>query len=415
MPTVYSITNGCDEGQLKSMRIQQFFTKNGFAVGDSLTQADYVIFFACGLTEAKEEQSILMIKKLQKQKKSEANLIVWGCLPKISTRRLKEVYDGPSVGPKDLEFFEKIPSGVTVPIEEVNANSILGKDCLGVPEISQPLPFDPVDDALIHLKKLMDRVRLPKRKWLFDSSSYFIRVAEGCMGNCTYCSERPAWGRVKSRPIEKIVKEFECGLAKGFKRFFLVAADLGSYGIDLNCDAIDLLSALVQTGRQRDFNLIINQMNPADLIKMLPRLEEVFASGKIEAIGCQVESGSDRIIKLMGRKYTAKSWKDCMLRINKKFPFIRLSTHIMIGFPGETEKDFSKTLGLLDFPLFVDWVGFFIFSARPTVYASRMPGQVSLDTKQARFRRLFRKYLLMYTLNVMLGNLRYLKSKIWFL
>jgi tRNA A37 methylthiotransferase MiaB len=414
MPTVYSITNGCDEGQLKSMHVQQFFLRNGFAASDSLTQADYVIFFACGLTEPKEEQSILMIKKLQKQKKSGASLIVWGCLPKISTKHLKEVYDGPSVGPKDLEYFEKILSGAAVPIEEANANSIIVKDTLGVPEITQPLPFDPVNDALIHLKKVMDRVRLPKRKWLFDSSSYFIRVAEGCMGNCTYCSERPAWGRVRSRPIEKIVKEFECGLAKGFKRFFLVAADLGSYGIDLNCDAIDLLNALVQTGGQRDFNLIINQMNPADLIKMLPRLEEVFASGKIEALGCQVESGSNRIIKLMGRNYTAESWKDCMLRINKKFPFIRLSTHLMIGFPGETEKDFSETLRLLDFPLFIDWVGFFIFSARPTVYASRMPGQVSLDTKQVRFRRLFRKYLLMYAMNVMLGNLRYLKSKIWF-
>jgi len=169
---------------------------------------------------------------------------------------------------------------------------------------------------------------------------------------------------VRSRPIQKIVREFECGLAKGFKRFFLVSADLGTYGIDLGCGAIDLLSELVKAGGERDFGLIINQMNPADLIKLLPRLEAVFASGKIEAVGCQVESGSDRIIKLMGRNYTAQSWRDCMLGINKKFPFVRLSTHIMIGFPGETEEDFIETLHLLDFPLFIDWVGFFIFSAR---------------------------------------------------
>lgn len=414
MTSVYSITNGCDEGQLKSMHVQQFFLENGFTVSESIPQADYVIFFACGLTEPKEKQSILMIKKLQKLKKSGANLIVWGCLPKISSKSLKEVYDGPIVGPKDVEFFEQVLCGNTVPIDEVSANAVLPAETLGVPEISQPLPFDPVSDALIHMKKWVDRVRLPQRKWLFDSSSYFIRVSEGCMGNCTYCSERPAWGRVKSRPIKKIVEEFEYGLAKGFKRFFLVSADLGTYGIDLNCDASDLLRELVEKGGERNFGLIINQMNPADLIKLLPGLEEVFASGKIEAVGCQVESGSNRIIKLMGRKYTVESWRDCMLRINKKFPFVRLSTHIMIGFPGETGEDFSETLQLLDFPLFIDWVGFFIFSARPTVYASRLPDQVSLETKQLRFRRLYRKYLFMYALNVALGNIRYLKSKIHF-
>ena len=64
-PTLFSITNGCDEGQLKSMHVQQFFLKNGFSVTGDLTRADLVVFFACGLTEPKEKQSILMIKKLQ--------------------------------------------------------------------------------------------------------------------------------------------------------------------------------------------------------------------------------------------------------------------------------------------------------------------------------------------------------------
>ena len=190
---------------------------------------------------------------------------------------------------------------------------------------------------------------------------------------------------------------------------------MGSYGIDLNHNAIDLLKCIVQAGEKKDFRLIINQMNPSDFIKLLPGLEDVLASGKIEAIGCQVESGSDRIIKLMDRKYTAESWRDCMLRINKKFPFVRLSTHIMIGFPGETEEDFNKTLKLLDFPLFIDWVGFFLFSARPTVYASRLPDPVSLETKQLRFKRLYRKYLFMYALNVVLRNIRYLKLSIHFI
>ncbi len=71
MAKLYSITNGCDEGQLKSMHVQQFFLKNGFTLTDDVAQADFIVFFACGLTEPKEKQSILMIKKLQEQKKSQ--------------------------------------------------------------------------------------------------------------------------------------------------------------------------------------------------------------------------------------------------------------------------------------------------------------------------------------------------------
>jgi tRNA A37 methylthiotransferase MiaB len=412
MPEAYIVTNGCEEGQLKSMHVQRFFQENGFKITNDPTKADFVIFFACGLTEPKEKQSMLMLKKLESQKKDKTNLIVWGCLPKINPKLLREVYDGPIVGPKDMEFFEKVLSQTVVPIYEVSANAIVPKETLGIPEIGPKLPYDPISDALFHIKKRVDRVRLPQRKWLFDASSFFIRVAEGCTGNCTYCSERPAWGGVRSRPIEKIIKEFKLGLERGFKRFFLVAADLGSYGIDLDCNAIDLLTEILRAGEGRDFNLIINQMNPADLGRLLPDMEEILASGKIEAIGCQVESGSNRVIQLMGRKYAAESWRECMLRINKKFPFVRLSTHIMIGFPTETEEDFKETLNLLDFPLFIDWVGFFVFSPRPTVYASRLPGQVTDETKQLRFKKLYRKYLFMYTLNVLLGNLRYIRSRI---
>jgi tRNA A37 methylthiotransferase MiaB len=408
---VCTITNGCDEGQLKSKRVQRFFLKNGFSAVADLSQADFVVFFACGLTIPKEKQSLLIIKKLKTQMKAGAKLLVWGCLSKINSKSLKEVYDGPVVGPKDLEYFESVIGELKVPINEISAITVVPKKTFGVPENKQPLPFDPVADLLMHIKKMIDHLRLPQRKWLFDTSSSFIRVAEGCTGNCTYCSERPAWGRVRSRPIAKITQDFALGLEKGFKRFFLVAADVGSYGVDLGCDAVDLLKEILRIGEGYNYALIINQINPRDLVRLFPRLEEIFASGKIEAVGCQVESGSNRIIRLMGRKYSARSWRDIMLRINKKYPFVRLSTHIMIGFPGETEEDFKRTLELLKFPLFIDWIGFFIFSPRPTIFASRLPCQIPEKMKQLRFKKIYRKFLLAHILNVLLGNVRYLLSK----
>jgi tRNA A37 methylthiotransferase MiaB len=411
MQRVYVATNGCDEGQLKSMHVQQYFIKNGFTVTKDPAQADYVVFFACGLTNLKEKHSILMIKRLQAATQNSAKFVLWGCLTKQNPKCLSGIYDGPLIGPRDTNYFENL-LGANFKIEDVSGNNLVLPDKQGEDEVCPKIAYDPIADILMHLMKNVEKIRLPRRKWLFDADSYFIRVSEGCEGKCTYCSERPAWGRVKSKSIQKIVEEFNVGLHQGYERFFLVAPDLGSYGIDTGSNLVELLQALVKLDEERHYQIILNQMNPVDLIRLLPGLEGVLASGKIEALGCQVESGSDRILQLMQRGYRAKDWRDCMLRISKKFPFVRLSTHIIIGFPSETEEDFAATIKLLDFPIFIDWVGFFLFSPRPTVYASRLPGQVPQYVKDERFKKIYRKYLFMNTLNIIIGNLRYYKSKV---
>lgn len=411
MSKVYVTTNGCDEGQLKSMRIQNFFTMNGFSVVKSPVDADLIILFACGLTNAKEKDSLLLIRKYKSQKRNDATLIVWGCLPKINPESLSKVYTGPIVGPKDVKFFENFIDKNEISIDNVYANTVIRKKTSET-QVETSMAYDPIIDILKKVNKRLDFIRIPRRKWLFDSNSFFIRVSEGCTKNCTYCSEKPAWGGVKSRPVEKIIEELKMGLRRGYTRFFIAAADLGSYGIDIESNPIELLSQMVEVEKGKNYNIIINQMHPSSLIKMLPCLEEIFASGKIEAIGCQVESGSSRLLKLMGRQYSPEKWRECMLRINKKFPLIRLSTHIMIGFPTETDKDFRATLKLLDFPLFIDWLGFFIYSPRPTECAHRLHSHVSSKIKEQRFKKLYRKYLFMYALNVVIGNIRYLLHRL---
>jgi MiaB/RimO family radical SAM methylthiotransferase len=411
MPKVYVATNGCDEGQLKSMHAKNFFIRNGFSEAKTSTDADYIVFFACGLTDPQEKDSLLLIRKFQTQKRKDAKLVVWGCLPKINPKSLKEIYEGPIIGPKDMEFFESLLEKTEVAINDVSANAVIRKETSGI-DVAPKMAYDPVIDILRNINKRLDKIRLPRRKWLFDSNSFFIRISEGCTGNCTYCSEKPAWGGVKSRSVEKIVEEFKLGLRKGYTRFFLASADVGSYGIDIGSNVVDLLNEIVKIDEHKDYQVIINQMYPSSLKKLLPALEEIFASGKIEALGCQVESGSNRILKLMGRRYAAEDWTACMLRINKKFPFIRLSTHILIGFPTETDEDFDATLKLFNFPLFVDWLGAFFYSSRPTECAHRLPLHVSLRVKEQRFKKLYRKYLFMYSLNVILGDIRYILSKL---
>ena len=184
-----------------------------------------------------------------------------------------------------------------------------------------------------------------------DEDMFYLRVAEGCTGHCTYCSEKLAWGRIKSRPIQEVIAEFKIGVQRGYRRFFICAEDLGSYGYDLDFTFIDLLSEIIDEDKRGDCRLIIDQFNPKFLKPSLPQLADIFASGRIELFNCQVQSGSNRILRRMGREYSSEEWRDGMLAINRRFPQVRLGTHLMVGFPSETESDFEETLKLLDYPL----------------------------------------------------------------
>ena len=386
-------TNGCVEGQLSSTYVEQFFKKNNVEVTKDLTEANMVFFWACGLTEKREKDSLAVMREIQHKMKPDARLIVWGCLPRINPKSLATVYDGPILGPDDKNFFEGTLEKVISPFDPMEigwAQNMLvpSQDC---PE-PKGQPADAFADALILLKNDWGRLWERARK----NVKYFIRVASGCTGRCTYCSERCAFGKVKSRPVNSVLSDLERGLANGYNRFSLIATDLGAYGRDIGCTLPDLLEKMTGFTEKQDYKIILNQVNPFYLNEMFSGLEKNLASRKIETLNCPVQSGSEKILRLMGRQHTAKDWWNSMVRINRKFPNVKLSTHFMVGFPGETDEDFKATLRLLDYPLSLESIVIFKYSGRPRVYATRMPGQVSEETKELRSRMLQRRHLRRY-------------------
>lgn len=381
-------TNGCVEGQLSSTFIKQFFVKNGVTITDDPRQADFVIFYACGLTERKEKDSLSTCRKLSGLLKPTAKLIVWGCLPKINLEALKAIYDGPLIGPLNTKFFEGFLEKPLISVDSVGwgcaADMLVPSHTSVVSDRNTDVFTDSVSFLNRSWRKLWSRAH--KRR------IFFIRVSQGCTAHCTYCSERCAFGEIQSQPIETIISEFKRGLQQGYNSFSLIATDLGAYGLDKGYTLVDLLKEMIRIGGNRDYRIILNQVNPFYLERYLFELEPIFASGKIEELCCPVQSGRNRVLKLMGRKYTAEEWRKCLIEINTKFPHIRLGTQLMVGFPTETEEDFEATLKLLDYPLFLDSIYIFTFSKRPTVPIARMHEQVSEKTKDQRAERLQRKH-----------------------
>jgi MiaB/RimO family radical SAM methylthiotransferase len=377
---VYVTTNGCERARISSARVEQFFRVNNSSVVRDSTQADIVIFFACGLSKETESDSLIVIKKLKGRIKPSTRLFVWGCLPKIDTRSLARAYDGPTIGPLDVGYFEKILETAKIPFDDISVNAIASKKYSRNPSLARCMLF------------LLDGFLGYTKKDLWESRSlsrpvYWISVSTGCIDHCTYCSDRCAWGRVRSRPIHRIISEFKRGLKTGYDRFFLISSDLGAYGKDIGSTLPELLEEMVKTDTGRNYKIFMNHINPHHLKHLYHDLEDIFESGRIGVLGSQIQSGSNRILKLMGRRYTAEDWKEYMQRIHIRFPNIFLSTHFMVGYPTETDEDFKMTLKLID-QVFLDDAFIFKFSQRQNVPASRLPEQVSPKIVRKRYNTL---------------------------
>jgi len=348
------------------------------------------------LTMAREKDSLILIKRMQAKMKPQAKLIVWGCLPKINPMALSKIYSGPLVGPRDYDFFERI---LGKRISDSYGTNIGGSEEAYVVKEKSGLPVNNqsyfLTSGLLFFKNNWRGLCTRAAK----KTKYWINIASGCTGHCTYCSEHCAFGKIKSRPVKDIISNIEIGIRQNYTLFSIFATDVGAYGRDIGCNLADLLEEIIHLEAKRSFKLILNQVNPFYLKEMAPRLEKIFESGKIAAFDCPVQSGSNRLLKLMGRPYTADEWREYMVRISTRFPNIRLSTHFMVGFPTESDQDFRATMGLLDYPLFIDKMTIFRFSARPSVSASRISNQISEDIKESRSKQLYQKYAYMYLLN----------------
>lgn len=398
---VFIDTNGCTLGQLQSQRVHDFLERNDCTITyvTSPREADVTVFFACGLTDLSVRASLSMIRTYRSEKRPESELIVWGCLPMMDAVALAEVYDGPVVGPLDIEHFNRLLSERSVECQDVWSNTLLQRSdedrFCGLRYRST------VNDILRKTQGLINRMSDHHD----EEEPFYLRVSEGCNRHCTYCGERLAWGRLKSRPIVDVLSEYRIGLSAGHRRFFLCTEDLGSYGADLGVSCTDLLRAMIEEDRRGQSRLIVDQFNAESLLPNLNGLFEVLASGRIELFSCQVQSGSDQVLKRMGRRYSAADWREGMVRINRAFPDVKLATHIMVGFPGETEEDFRLTMKLLDLPLFLYACRVFVFSPKSGTAAARMGNQVPDDVKKNRMLRLTRKHLYMYALHSTAGRL----------
>ncbi|MFH0958176.1 MAG: radical SAM protein, partial [Pseudomonadota bacterium] len=198
-----------------------------------------------------------------------------------------------------------------------------------------------------------------------------IQISRGCISNCAYCTTKKARGALISSPPEKIIQRMNESLSAGIREFRFTSQDCGCYGLDIGTNLVGLLREVLK-GLDVDFKIRIGMMNPTHLKEFYKELFEVYKDPRIvKFLHLPVQSGSDEVLKNMGRGYTAADFAEIIKEARRQIQGIIIWTDIIVGFPEETDSDFEKSCELLR-EVHPDFINVSKFGVRPGTAAARM-------------------------------------------
>lgn len=368
MKTYYLASAGCPRRAVDSQKIADYLETNNLKYTQEVELADLIIVSTCAALKSREDLSKTAVTWYQEKKRPDAKIVVAGCLGKINPAVKKEFDDVAFISPREIDD-----------LDDLIAAKVRFKD---IPDPNQIGSFPLFPDKRERQAK-DDRINKRLDLGIDKKDLFTLRIATGCLGNCSYCAVKFAVGQLESKPLDTIVTEFQSGLEQGFKHFVLIAGDVGCYGVDIGISVVELLSTLFSI--EGDYKIIIKEFNAQWIVKYFIDLLALFKQHyqKIDYIVVPVQSASNRILRLMKRPYTIEDVKKYLNIFKKEVPGLQISTHIMVGFPGETEEDFKESLDFIkeyEFP-FVD---IYAYDDRPNTAASQMDGKFAPEVVEER-------------------------------
>lgn len=359
---VATIFYGCQMSERDAETLTAISTHKGYTVTKDLEDADLIIVNTCCVRESAENKIIGKIGQLKKikEKKPSLKIAVSGCMvqqPGIMERLKKRAsHVDIWTGTFDLENFENLLD-----------SALQGEKAILISEKAA---------------KTSEVVPLAEKGKLRVSQN----IMYGCDNYCAYCIVPYVRGRERSRPLNDIVNEIKELVASGSKEVTLLGQNVNSYGKQdgFSYDFADLLAEIDKVQGLRRIRFMTS--HPKDLSNKL--ITTVAQSQNIcEQFHLPFQAGSNRVLEAMNRKYTREYYMERVDNILREIPHARLSTDIIVGFPGETEEDFEQTLDLVSKVHFAQAFTF-MFSKRSGTAAADLPEQIPLEVKKHRLQRL---------------------------
>lgn len=357
------ITYGCQMNLHESEKLAGILSAKGYFPTDDEKQADVIVFNTCCIRENAEQHALGNLGALKYLKKQNPSLIIaiGGCMTQQPgvMEKIKESYPFVDIvfGTHNLERFG----------DYLDERTATKKKVLKVID----------DNGKIYEGTTPFRTSFPNA---------WVNIMQGCNNFCTYCIVPYVRGREKSRSEDAVFSEVQKLVLLGYKEVTLLGQNVNSYGKDLSggvsfATLIDKLKEVRGNFRLRFMTNHPKDLNE-DLVKAVSQNPHCCHS-----IHLPVQAGSNRILKLMNRKYTAEDYLEKVKLIRKYMPDCAITTDIMVGFPTETEEDFADTLKLVKEAEFSSAFTF-VYSRRKGTVADKMEGQIPEEIKKDRIMRL---------------------------
>ncbi|MGI6030707.1 MAG: tRNA (N6-isopentenyl adenosine(37)-C2)-methylthiotransferase MiaB [Eubacteriales bacterium] len=358
------VTYGCQQNENDSEKLRGMLEEMGYGFTDQLEQADLVLYNTCAVRENAELKVFGNVGALTHYKRRRPEMVIGlcGCMMQQ---------------PHVVEAIRKKYRHVDL-VFGTHTLYRFGEILLHTLQQRGERVFDVIDSDGQIAEGMPVRRDNPYTAW--------VSVMYGCNNFCTYCIVPYVRGRERSRQPEEIEKEVRQLVASGVKDITLLGQNVNSYGKDLP-DGLTFPQLLRRIDAiPGDFRLRFMTSHPKDAT---PELFQAMAECDKVAnyLHLPFQSGSDRILSVMNRRYTRSQYLEKLVDLRSRMPGIVLSSDIIVGFPGETEEDFEDTLSLVREVEF-DNLFTFLYSKRVGTPAAEMDGQVPEEVKHRRFDRL---------------------------
>lgn len=360
---VYIVTLGCQMNELDTQTMFGLLAGIGYERTDNVFEADLILYNTCSIRENPERKVYGQVHALKELKDANPDLIIGisGCMPQSKVERQKLWEQLPHV---DLIFgtmnIHRLPELVTQ-VQQTGQR---------VMEV-----WDEHGDIVEGLPVIRD-----------SDLKAFVTIIYGCDYRCSFCIVPQTRGRMRSRRAGYVIDEVEQLAAEGYKEVTLLGQTVDAYGKDLG-DGTSLASLLWRLNEIEGIErLRFMTSHPKDITdELITCMRD--ADKVMEQLHLPVQSGNDRILKLMSRRYTRDQYLRLIDKLRSNIPDLTLTTDIIVGFPGETEEEFQDTISLVE-EVEYDSAFMFIYSPRPGTGAPNLKDPISLEEKHERLQRL---------------------------
>lgn len=346
---VYLDFLGCRLNEAELQNWSEAFVSKGLGISRTATDADLVVLNSCAVTGEAARKSRQMVRRYHRANPA-ARLVVTGCYASL---------------------------------EPEEARGLMGVDLVVANDDKEDLVEQAA--ALLELPAMPEMATEPAEPALFalNRERAFIKVQDGCRYRCTYCIVTIARGDERSRTESDIIDQINHHYSEGIREIVLTGVHVGGYGADLGSDLKSLVTRILSdTDMPRIRFASVEPWDlPDDFFSLFdnPRL--------MPHMHLPLQSGADSVLRRMARRCKTAQFSELVARARQQVPGFNVTTDIIVGFPGETDEEFARSLEFIEATGF-GHIHIFSFSPRAGTKAARLPGQLTGDIKKARSQQL---------------------------